>query len=124
MRDEIGGRTIGGVTERLRCEIFAADLDTTADFYTRVLGFEITRDQRDQAWGYLALRRGEVRLGAARRAVTAGAEHRKPPVGVELVLEVDDLYDERRRIAEAGWTVVDEIAAQPWGANGLSPARP
>lgn len=86
-RGGIGGRTIGGVTELLRCEIFAADLDATADFYTRVLWFEITRDQRDQAWGYLALRRGEVRLEAARRAVTAAAEHRKPPVGVELVLE-------------------------------------
>ncbi|MDL9978755.1 VOC family protein [Microbacterium sp. ASV49] len=103
------------MTEFLRCEVFAADLDATADFYTRVLGFRIMRDGRDQEWGYLALERGSVRVGAARRAATSAVEHRRPPVGVELVLEVDDLPAERRRIADAGWNVVDEIATQPWG---------
>jgi uncharacterized glyoxalase superfamily protein PhnB len=36
-------------------------------------------------------------------------------VGVELVLEVDDLRAERARVAEAGWPVVEEITERPWG---------
>jgi catechol 2,3-dioxygenase-like lactoylglutathione lyase family enzyme len=55
----------------LRCEIFPADLDATAAFYVDVLGFEIVRDERDREAPYLALRRGDVQLGAARRPTVA-----------------------------------------------------
>ncbi len=30
----------------LRCEIFPQDLDVIVDFYTGVLGFSVTKDQR------------------------------------------------------------------------------
>jgi len=30
----------------LRCEIFPSDLDSAVDFYTRVLRFSVTKDQR------------------------------------------------------------------------------
>ena len=46
----------------LRCDIFPADLDATAAFYTEVLGFTLDRDERSE--GYLALHRDTVRLGA------------------------------------------------------------
>ncbi len=44
-------------------------------------------------------------------------EARRPPVGVELVLEVDDLDFERERVAEAGWPVADKITERPWGLS-------
>ena len=99
----------------LRCEIFPVDLDVTADFYTEVLGFRIVRDQRDSTAPYLTLQRGEIRLGAARRPAASQDEARQPPIGVELVLEVDDLASDRARVRAAGWPVTEEITARPWG---------
>ena len=37
----------------LRCEILPSDLDATVDFYTRVLRFTVTKDQRQNAiWSW------------------------------------------------------------------------
>ena len=99
----------------LRCEIFPADLDATAAFYVDVLAFEIVRDERAADGPYLALRRGDVQLRAARRPAVSEREQRRPPVGVELVLEVEDLEADRARVAAAGWPVAEEITPRPWG---------
>jgi len=87
----------------LRCEIFPEDLDVIVDFYTRVLGFSVTKDQRGDENAYVALRRGAVHIGAAQRPLPAAPAERRPPIGVELVLEVDDIVAERDRIV-AAWT--------------------
>ncbi len=39
----------------LRFEIFPADLDAAVDFYTRVLRFSVTKDQRKDPPAYVAL---------------------------------------------------------------------
>jgi lactoylglutathione lyase len=36
-------------------------------------------------------------------------------VGVELVLEVDDVGAARRKVAAAGWPVTADLMIQPWG---------
>lgn len=69
----------------LRVEIFPSDLDAAVDFYTRVLGFTLTLDQRDGSPGYLAVERGTVRIGAAHRTQPEGHPGRRPPSGVEIV---------------------------------------
>jgi predicted enzyme related to lactoylglutathione lyase len=51
----------------LRFEIFPDDLDVIVDFYTRVLLFRLTADQRSEPSPYVALQRDDVRIGAARR---------------------------------------------------------
>ena len=104
----------------LRIEVFSADLAATADFYARVLGFTVVRDERAAASPYLALARdavlvGAVLVGAAARPAVADPAARRPPTGVELVLEVDDLAAERARVADAGWPVLAEVARRPWG---------
>jgi lactoylglutathione lyase len=104
------------VPAALRCEIFPADLDVAVEFYVTVLGFELTKDERDHASApYVALARDGVRLGALRRPGGVGTEARRPPVGVELVLEVDDLDRERERVLSAGWPLAADLAEQPWG---------
>jgi lactoylglutathione lyase len=103
------------MTAFLRCEIFPSDLDATAAFYTAVLGFDIERDERAAESPYLALRRGAVRLGAAHRAPIGDPADRRPPTGVELVLETDDLDADRERVAQAGWPVIEDITPRPWG---------
>lgn len=103
------------MTERLRFEIFPADLDRCVDFYTRVLRFALVRDERSAQPAYVYMRRGEVRIGALRHELAVSASLRRPPRGVELVLEVDDLQQERNRILGAGWTLDEDLTERPWG---------
>jgi lactoylglutathione lyase len=99
----------------LRFEIFPRDLDATVDFYTRVLGFALTRDQRREPAAYVALQRGAVRVGAARRDAPDGLPGRRPPAGVEIVLEVADVASERDRVVAAGWPLDEDLRERPWG---------
>jgi catechol 2,3-dioxygenase-like lactoylglutathione lyase family enzyme len=99
----------------LRFEIFPRDLDATVDFYTRILGFGVTKDERDDPEAYVALRRGAVHVGALRREVPDAAAGRRPPVGVELVLEVDDVAAERDKVSAAGWPLEEDLRDRPWG---------
>ncbi len=99
----------------LRFEIFPADLDAVVDFYTRVLLFTVTKDQRHDPSAYVSLQRGAVRVGAARRPVPDACPARLPPTGVELVLEVDDVAAERDRVAAAGWPLEQDLQDRPWG---------
>jgi predicted enzyme related to lactoylglutathione lyase len=103
------------MTERLRIEIFPVDLDRTVDFYVRVLRFELLRDERTGTPRYASMRRGEVHVGALGQPVDIAAAARRPPAGVELVLEVDELEPERELILAAGWALEEDITARPWG---------
>jgi lactoylglutathione lyase len=99
----------------LRCEIFPSDLDRTLRFYIDVLGFDVVRDERRAHPPYLAMRRGDVHLGAVSRPPIADPEARRPPTGVELVLEVDDVDAERARISTTNWLVTEDLTLRPWG---------
>ncbi|MDM7854206.1 VOC family protein [Cellulomonas alba] len=107
----------------LRIEIFPADLDATVEFWTRALGFAVERDERRTAWPYAALRRGDALVGAAQRDRKPTAP-RRPPVGVEIVLEVDDLEAARERLDEAGVTPDDDVTDQPWGLRDFRVVDP
>jgi lactoylglutathione lyase len=100
----------------LRFEIFPDDLDVIADFYQRVLGFSLITDQRGAQAAYVSLQRGTVRVGAAaRREIPDAHAARRPPAGVELVLEVDDVAGERDRVLAAGWPLEEDLRERPWG---------
>ena len=99
----------------VRFEVFPAHLDATVAFYTSVLLFDLTRDERAAAHPYVALGRGEVRIGAALRPPVERPELRRPPTGVEVVLEVDDVVAEHDRVLAAGWPVDEGLRARPWG---------
>jgi len=96
----------------LRVEIFPADLDATVTFYTGVLGFSLVTDQRA---AYVAMARDDVRIGAAARPGPAAGEARRPPTGVELVIEVDDVVEERDRVVAQGWPLEEDLSVRPWG---------
>jgi uncharacterized glyoxalase superfamily protein PhnB len=98
----------------LRCELFPADLDAAVTFYVRALGFEVVGDERTAVHPYVALERDQVRLGLAwRPEVDHGP--RRPPTGVELVLEVDDLDAAHDRVLTAGCELAEDLTLQPWG---------
>lgn len=94
-----------------RVEVFVADLDVFADFYTRVLGFELI-ERRE---GYAAVRRGAARIGAVVAWSEVDPAARQVPTGVEFVLEVADLATERDRVVAAGWPLEADIQLRPWG---------
>ena len=98
----------------LRLEIFPADLNATVRFYVDLLGFSLATDRRSDALPYLALTRDDVHIGAV--TVPGGhAAHRRPPTGVEIVIEVDYLHVERDRIRLGGWPIEEDIMRRPWG---------
>jgi len=105
----------GVVFMNLRFEIFTSDLDATADFYGRVLGFSIVADRRADSPPYLSMHRDGVRIGASRRDDAEERTHRRPPTGVEIVLEVDDVTAELRRVQTAGWPITEPVQLRPWG---------
>lgn len=96
-------------------EIFPANLDVTANFYVSVLGFQILRDERSSEFPYLALRRDEVVIGASPRSTPMNLADRRPPVGVELGLEVDDLDATYAAVQDAGWPIEVDVVDRPWG---------
>jgi len=103
------------VTVSLRCELFPDDLDAALRFYVEILAFEVERDERTSSTPYAALSRGGVRLGLSRRPEVADRGDRRPPVGVELVLEVENLQAAHQQVVCAGWPIVEDLTDRPWG---------
>lgn len=99
----------------VRLEIFTSDLDAVVAFYTQVLDFTLVRDERTAPVGYVALERGAVQIGAAYRADPVERSARRPPTGIELVLEVDDLTAEHDRVVANGWPLEEPLQDRPWG---------
>ena len=103
----------------LRLELFVDDLDVAIAFYSRVLGFQPIRKEAD----YASLRNGAVILGlgpTAKLPATGGYFTQvrlqgQRGVGVEIVLEVDDVHAAYQQVLAAGASIVDPLVAQPWG---------
>ena len=108
----------------LRLEIFPADLNATVRFYVDLLGFTLVIDRRGDEQPYLALERDAVRIGAAARPGEGNRAQRRPPIGVEIVLEVDYLHAERDRIRHAGWPIEEDIVRRPWGLQDFRVTDP
>lgn len=108
----------------LRFEVFPADLDRTVDFWTRVMGFALVRDERGTASPYVSLVRDEVQVGAAARPAVEHPELRRPPTGVELVLEVDDVVAERDRVVATSWPLEEDLVERPWGLTDFRLSDP
>ena len=105
----------GDAGMQLRVEVFPADLDATVAFYVDVLGFVLVRDERATLHPYVSLHRGGALIGAAARPEVVDRTQRRPPTGIELVLEVEDVDAERARVERAGWTVAEDLVDRPWG---------
>jgi lactoylglutathione lyase len=102
---------------KVRFEVFPADLEKCITFYTDILRFTIVKREE----GYAYFQRDSVFVGAVHSSFEPGdfqrvdRSSRKPPTGVEIVIEVDDLEAERNWIVEKGWTLDADIKLQEWG---------
>jgi lactoylglutathione lyase len=104
-------------TGDLRVELFTNDIERTVEFYEQVLGFEREADSP----GYVAVRRGDIVIGIGLSANLPDAHPIKPRegerlgLGVELVVEVDDIDAEYASVQASGYAIATPIAERPWG---------
>jgi catechol 2,3-dioxygenase-like lactoylglutathione lyase family enzyme len=104
----------------LRLELFVQDMDATIDFYSRVLGFTPVRREPDN---YASLQCGQVLLGigpVSKLPAEGGYFTReivdlRRGLGVEIVLEVDDVGGWHDRVLASGYPIFEPLQQQPWG---------
>lgn len=99
----------------LRIELFPSSLEKFIDFYSNVLRFTLIKHVDDYAY----LQRDNIFIGAIETISDENLQqkgsYRQPRKGVEIVLEVDQLENERDHIVEKGWKLDEDIHMQPWG---------
>ena len=111
-----------------RLELFVADMQKSIDFYTNVLGFERLKGEPD----YAPVRSGSVLIALGPAAGLPKKHHFNPEVqagrrglGVEIVLEVDDVKSFFEKVKASGYKgVLSPVRKQPWGATDFRVADP
>jgi len=91
------------------------DIDAFVSFYVGVLRFSVVHDDRPDSGAYVALQRGDVRIGAVAAGEETDGSRRLPPQGIEIVLETDDLEHERAAVRRAGRELAEDVVERPWG---------
>ena len=110
----------------IRFEVFPADLEKCIAFYTDILRFTLVQRKN----GYAFLQRDTIFIGADQSNFVVGdlqqadRNSRKPPTGVEIVMEVDDLEAEREWIVEKGWPLDADMQLQKWGLKDFRTLDP
>ncbi len=103
-------------------ELFVEDMEASIAFYTRVLAFNL---ERYEPGDYASLRRGSVvfGLGPVDKLPEKGGYFgrdiatRRRGLGVEIVLEVDDVEGWRDRVAASGLAIFEPLRGRPWGLS-------
>lgn len=105
---------------RLRLELFVKSVPESKDFYTRVLAFD---EMSYQPEGYSVFRQGDT-LIALQAQEQLPDEHPLKPInhervglGIEIVLEVDDLAAMYTHVLKTGWPISEHLAQRPWGSQ-------
>ena len=102
----------------VRFELFTEDPKKAVDFYTSVLGFELAYSN-DR---YFSIKRDSVVIGIGYAHKLREEHFFRPEVntqrkglGVEIVLEVDDIEAEYKRVQVSGYTISEELQKREWG---------
>jgi lactoylglutathione lyase len=114
---------------RVRLELFVEDTQASIGFYTRVLGFEV---EREEPGVYASLRNGSVVLGIGPISklddeggyFTEEIASLRRGLGVEIVLEVEDVDGWCRRVSDSGYPVSEPMRERPWGLKDFRIADP
>lgn len=114
-------------TPALRLELFANDLAASRDFYRDVLGFSVEREEKE----YIVVRLGDIQIGlgsatglSARHYFNPELQSQRRGLGVEIVLEVQDLDAAFQRVDARHVKVLSKIQKRPWGARDFRIADP
>ena len=107
----------------VRFELFVDDVERSVAFYAAVLGLQPAVGYDPQ--GYVPVSAGRVRIGLQRHTALPADHHFRPGhftgprgVGVEIVIEVDDVaaaFARARDAAVPHGGQIEPLAARPWG---------
>lgn len=110
----------GQKTARLRLELFVRSLPESRHFYTRILGFEEVSYRPD---GYSVYRLGTIQIALQAQSQLPDDHPLKPQgqerpgLGIEIVLEVDDLDAAYAQVLRGNWPIAAPLAQRPWGSR-------
>jgi lactoylglutathione lyase len=111
----------------LRLELFVADVAASVAFYRDVLGFTVEREEPD----YVPMRLGDVRIAIGAQSGLPPGHHfgpealgRQKGVGVEIVIEVDDILACHQLAVESGYPLSRSLTGQPWGLTDFRVVDP
>jgi len=124
-----GGRAKLDREAVLRLELFVEDMTASIAFYTQVLAFKVVRHEPDD---YASLRWGNAVLGigpVAKLPEEGGYFGRdissyRRGLGVEIVLEVDDVDEWQARVGASGHPIFEPLQDRPWGLRDFRIADP
>lgn len=103
---------------KLRLELFVESIEKSIEFYSDVLGFSLPKDTNKS---YIPVRKGDVVLGLGEMKnlpenhplkASCGQQN---GLGVEVVLEVEDIKDVYNKVVEKEYPIQAELTKRPWG---------
>lgn len=103
---------------KLRLELFVENIEKSKEFYSDVLGFSLPKDTNKN---YIPVRKGDVVLGLGEMENLPENHPLKVPrgqqigLGVEIVLEVEDIKDVYNKVVEKEYPIQTELTKRPWG---------
>jgi catechol 2,3-dioxygenase-like lactoylglutathione lyase family enzyme len=105
----------------LRLELFVRDMELAIDFYTRILRFVVLRRERE----YASLQNGSFILGLGpidklsddsdSHYFTRSKLSGDRGLGVEIVLEVDDVQAYYEHVQSCGYPIKEPLQERNWG---------
>lgn len=110
-------------------ELFVSDLGQSVRFYERVLGFTVKHASKTKPNYYVTIVNGSVRIGLAAFELLPEQHYfcespaGRRGVGVEIVLEVDDLAGYARRALLAN-AIFEPLQSRPWGLQDFRVVDP
>ena len=104
----------------LRLELFVRDIESSRDFYTRVLGFEI---EMQEPRGYTRLKRDEAaialnpiaRIPKSHPSLPSAGE--KTGLGYEISITVEGIEEYFETVLAAGGAIAEPLKSRPWGSQ-------
>lgn len=102
----------------VRLELFVQDMEQAIAFYVQILEFDVLRQEEDHA----SLRNGDCLFGLgpiaklpAEHYFTRSKLSAAPGLGVEIVLEVDDIHLMYEHVQSCGYPVEGPLQRRNWG---------
>lgn len=102
----------------LRFELFTNNPGASVEFYTSVLHFKELKTYLD----YYSLQRDNVIIGISTIDGLQKEHYFRPEIikdrkglGVEVVLEVDNIEEEYENVKKSGYLIAEELTKQEWG---------
>jgi len=111
----------------LRLELFVPDVAPATDFFISVLGFEKLESGQAE---YVVLVLGNVRIALAPVANLPAGHPLRPAgnaptgLGVEIVIEVDDVAAAYERAVRSGEAIESQLRTRPWGLRDFRVLAP